>query len=434
MKNKIYEFLVPILKKLVNNEKVQNKVRFYSTKYLGNHLGKYFLTLVATVLAAQGLLLPNITTEHFKQFTEPVSNILTPTPEVINGLEIDEDEIVADKGTEIYKPSITLKDWGDVKGDIEYVRTRKQNKGTCVYESEDMLAIRSLQHLGFDPVENGDETFIDISYAYWNKVYKPKTDTGEVPFWAYKKFLEKGLPIKLNKQFSRENKLVGEFKNWENDLVAETRSAALLKAPFKLVRAGRGADDLFRALEKYQDKKKVVRLSIKNLRNAEGKRCNNYYFSEFPSTTIHQGCFPSGGHSTVMYDELGIFKWNGKPSIAIRVSTGSKDKRIVDIDFYRTINTTWEIYEPSLNGELVTIEKPMPTKSADYNILSTTKITYGDRSENVKALQRFLKVTADGKFGNGTRIALRNWQYKVFGKYYTGKYWGSGSIRKYKTL
>ena len=34
----------------------------------------------------------------------------------------------------------------------------------------------------------------------------------------------------------------------------------------------------------------------------------------------------------------------------------------------------------------------------------------GSKGEDVKKLQRFLKIKDDGDFGNGTEIAVKNWQ------------------------
>lgn len=432
MKNKIYRILVPILQKTVNNRELQYKIRYYSKKYLGNHLGKYLMASITAVLLSQGLLNTNVTTEHFKQYTEPVSNIVEFEKDVFNGSEIEEiPEAVS--GNTNYSPSKKLKTWGDKKGLIEYERTRKQNRGTCVYESYDMLTIRSLQHLGLEPVDSGKDTFIDIKHSYWDKVYNPMTDTGEVPLWAFKKFQEKGLPIKYSEQFSQENRLSGNFSNWGKSINENVKNLTQLKAPFKLEKKGYGADGLFKELEKWEGKDFVYRVSIKNFKR-NGNYCVDYYFTEFPRVKDMTGCTVTGGHSVVGIDEVGVFEFNGKPSIALRTSTGSKYKRIIDLDTLRVINTTWEIYTPIGDTGNVTVAPEPVVENLDYKILSTTAISYGDSGEYVKALQRFLKVTVDGKFGNGTRIALRNWQYKVFGRYYSGKYWGAGSIRKYKTL
>lgn len=433
MKNKIYKFLVPILKKVVNNKKTQKKVRTVSKKYLGNHLGKYFIGILSTVLISSGLLLPNVTTEHIKQYTEPVTNILE-NPVILNGAPIEQIPEDVVMGNE-YVPSINIPDWKEVKDNIEYTRTRKQNRGTCTKEAEDMLAIRSLQHLGFTPVDNGDQTLIDINYTYWNKDFQPKVDSGDIPSRSYKKFRSEGYPLAINKQFSRKNKLQGSFSNWEKGIIQGTNLYPKLIAPYRKEVSGWGADNLFRALENWQGKDYVVRMSIKNLKErGTGKRCNNFYFSETPKTSITKNCYVTGGHAIVGYDEVGIFMFMGKPSILLRTSTGSKYKRIVSVDFFREINTSWEIYTPDLIKKDNPISiKPLVVKS-DYKILSTTKIKYGDRGEKVKALQRYLKVKVDGIFGNGTRFALRNWQYEHFGKWYSGKYWWTGSIKQYKKV
>ena len=83
-------------------------------------------------------------------------------------------------------------------------------------------------------------------------------------------------------------------------------------------------------------------------------------------------------------------------------------------------------------------DKTKPTSTLkltkDEKILSKFKITFGDRNTKVKALQRYLKVKDDGIFGEKTRVALQIWQLKQLGKLYTGKFWGSISIRRFKEL
>ena len=84
---------------------------------------------------------------------------------------------------------------------------------------------------------------------------------------------------------------------------------------------------------------------------------------------------------------------------------------------------------------------PIVIGASDEAILSTTNISYGDKGENVKALQRFLiaegyfiAAGVTGNFLNQTKSTLKAWQDITFGPKYSGEFWGAISQAEYKRL
>ncbi len=81
---------------------------------------------------------------------------------------------------------------------------------------------------------------------------------------------------------------------------------------------------------------------------------------------------------------------------------------------------------------------PIVIAPSDEAILSSTDIKFGDKGENVKALQRFLiaegyhiQAGVTGNFLQQAKSTLKAWQDITFGPKYDGTFWGPISRQKY---
>lgn len=105
---------------------------------------------------------------------------------------------------------------------------------------------------------------------------------------------------------------------------------------------------------------------------------------------------------------------------------------------------TVRFVELAIDGTTVTptpTPVPTPTPADPVHVLATANISFGETSENVKELQRFLieqgyhiVAGVTGYFGKETKSTLKAWQDIQFGPKYTGEYWGEISQARYRQL
>lgn len=155
----------------------------------------------------------------------------------------------------------------------------------------------------------------------------------------------------------------------------------------------------------------------------------------------------TGGHS--VHGVRGSFStWeDGEPGFVI-IDSAYRSKedgwRFLTASLFKYGILYVRFVEFAAEGEQVVTPTPTPTPTpspitSDDEILAQNDIAFGDNSENVAALQRYLIsegiAIPDGPttyFGAQTRVALKNWLDKhIPGNTYTGELWGPISRAKF---
>lgn len=160
------------------------------------------------------------------------------------------------------------------------------------------------------------------------------------------------------------------------------------------------------------------------------KSYSGWWSGEYPQATGKI----LGGHSIVISNTVmddNTFVVVDSAYSGWRTWTLAKGWRFPSVDVMDKVMTGWR--------EVDFRKKYNPLEP--FAILKSATISYGDKGEHVKILQRYLisegcKIPAGitGYFGRQTQEALRCWQRKRLFKDYGGRYWGKISQTMFKAL
>ena len=411
------------LQSIVNNKQVQSFIKARISKTA-------FAVLIAIATTTGLIYTSDITTNGIKATIAEngggfIQDLYQDDENINTGLVIVEEESEAVQGNDLFIAN-DLPHLNDVKDIDDWRYERWQEYGTCVYETMNITTIQALRLLGLWNID--DKVVLDINHGYFDKVYEPGKDTGEVPDWAFDKYKEDGLPIETTYQHEKEDtvRFIDALDAKDEDAYKFT-----ITAPYTKVAEGNGADSFFIAYQELIEagETPLFEISISNLNNV------HWYGIETPYIKSNIRDARSGGHRMSGNAFMKIFEYKGEPAVAIHNSEARSgvDMHLARLSILRLNMNSWDIY-------LVDVAEQVTTPPAS-SILASERIVFGNGGDSVVELQNYLisqnisiPAGATGFFGNQTKVALKEWQDEQFGNVYDGTVWGSISQRRFVDL
>jgi len=405
------------LKGFFQNEYYQKWVTYFYPKvktFLKKYISKSYFTVVETVYEKMD--------EHYNSGI-PIENV-TEVPKEQAQKAKDAMEAEVDSVTVYGLPKLH-----SIFEKLGIFKSVSQERiGTCAIWTFNNMIVWFMLKSGLKPQKD----LTNVTLMYKDLKYRAG-DSGTVVSVALRKLAKKGVPVKtvetiLHRKYLSElekNEVVG--KGWDYTFPFFKDKDWIQAKNFEdAVKLDRELGDNY-----------VIQVSF------TFSKALRYFGNIKPFLDFKQSFKRTGGHSVAgVRGSFSIDKDGDNGMVIIDSAYRSSEEGWRFITELMVNSGVARIRFVEVDTEVIfeNIEKPKPTvkpkenqEVLDKSILSTTIIKYGDKGEAVRALQRYLDVNVDGDFGEVTRTALMNWQFKQYGKWYSGKYWKS-SRNVYKKL